>query len=296
MDWDRLRIFYSVAQAGSFTKGGERLHLSQSAVSRQISALEDSLNVSLFHRHARGLILTEQGDILYQTVKDIYTKLAIAENAITESKERPKGPLRIAAAVSLGTIWLSEIIQEFIELYPEISVTLIMEETDLDLSMREADVAIRLYPPKQPDLIHRHIADFHCSVYASTDYLKEYGIPTRMEELDQHRIVAFADDQRKPFREVNWLVDQAITPGIHRKPILRVNTLLAMRRAVESGMGIAGLPDFMAHGTEQLTKILEGVSGPKIEAYFVYPSELRNSKRLKVFRDFILHKIAENPF
>lgn len=296
MDWDKLRIFYAVAQAGSFTRAGENLNLSQSAVSRQVSALEDSINVSLFHRHARGLILTEQGDILYQTVKDIYTKLAIAENALTESKDRPKGPLRIAAQLSLGTIWLMPLIDEFIELYPDIAVTLIVEEHELDLSMREADVAIRLFPPKQPDLVHRHLTSIHSGIFAATDYLQRAGVPSRLEELDQHRLIAFAEDQKQPFAEANWLLKADAKPGLPRKATLRVNTMIGVLKAVEMGMGIAALPLFMVQHSTNVTRILEHVKAPVIDAHFVYPSELRNSKRLKVFRDFVLHKVAETAF
>ena len=85
-DWDRLRIFHDVAEAGSFTHAGATLNLSQSAVSRQISALEESLNVKLFHRHARGLILTEQGELLYATVKNVFNELAIAEAELSGSR------------------------------------------------------------------------------------------------------------------------------------------------------------------------------------------------------------------
>ena len=98
MDWDKLRVFHAVAEAGSFTHAGESLNLSQSAVSRQISALEESLNVPLFHRHARGLILTEQGDLLYHTARDVFAKLSMTEAMLTESKDRPKGPLKVTTS------------------------------------------------------------------------------------------------------------------------------------------------------------------------------------------------------
>src|SRR6202171_2432708 len=95
MDWDKLRVFHAVAEAGSFTHAGEALNLSQSAVSRQISALEESLSVPLFHRHARGLILTEQGELLFRTAREVFAKLAMSESLISESKDRPEGPLKI---------------------------------------------------------------------------------------------------------------------------------------------------------------------------------------------------------
>src|SRR5277367_6558034 len=115
MDWDKLRIFYAVAEAGSFTHAGDALNLSQSAISRQISALEDSLKVVLFHRHARGLILTEQGEVLYHTARDVFSKLAMTEAQLSESRERPQGPLKVTTTVAFGTLWLAPRIREFLE-------------------------------------------------------------------------------------------------------------------------------------------------------------------------------------
>src|SRR5688572_22110582 len=130
MDWDRLRIFHAVAEAGSFTHAGEALNLSQSAVSRQISALEESLKTALFHRHARGLILTESGEMLYGTVRDVFGKLAAVETQITETRERPSGLLRITSSVAFGSVWLVPRIREFCELYPEINVNLLVEDSE----------------------------------------------------------------------------------------------------------------------------------------------------------------------
>jgi len=115
MDWDKIRIFHAVAEAGSFTHAGDTLNLSQSAVSRQISTLEQSLNVPLFHRHARGLILTEQGEDLYVTAHEVFHKVTMTEARLTESKERPEGPLKITTTIGFGSIWLTPRIKEFME-------------------------------------------------------------------------------------------------------------------------------------------------------------------------------------
>ena len=137
MDWDKLRIFHAVADAGSFTHAGHELGLSQSAVSRQISALEEGLNVPLFHRHARGLILTEQGEVLYRTAHEVFTKLTAAQTRLMDSKEKPSGELRITTTVGLGSVWLTPRLKEFTELYPQINVTLLLDDRELDLAMRE---------------------------------------------------------------------------------------------------------------------------------------------------------------
>jgi DNA-binding transcriptional LysR family regulator len=293
MDWDKLRVFHAVAEAGSFTHAGESLNLSQSAVSRQISALEENLSVPLFHRHARGLILTEQGELLFKTAREVFAKLAMAEGLISESKDRPKGPLKITTTVAFGSIWLTPRIREFLDLYPEIQVSLVVDDSELDLSMREADVAIRMSPPRQPDLIQRHLVTVQVHIYATNEYLQKYGTPQRPEDLEEHRVIVYGEDARPPVPGVNWLLEVGIKSGHDRRPILTVNNTYGMLRAMMSGLGVAALPDFVANEHGGLVRILPEVSGPPNEAYFVYPEELRTSKRISVFRDFLLRKVAE---
>ena len=291
MDWDKLRIFHAVAEAGSFTHAGEILHLSQSAVSRQISALETSLKVSLFHRHARGLKPTEQGELLYRTAHDVFAKLAMAEARITDSKERPTGPLKITTTVAFGSVWLTSRIKKFINLYPEIDVSLVLADTELDLSMREADVAIRMEPPRQPDLIQRHLFKLRYHVYAAPEYLEERGIPRTPQDLDDHDLVVYGDDARPPVVNLNWLLEAGTKDNIKRRPTLQVNSIYGIFRAVQSGLGIGALPDYMSREVGNLVELLPELRGPSIDTYFVYPEELRKSKRIVVLRDFLVNEV-----
>jgi DNA-binding transcriptional LysR family regulator len=293
MDWDKLRIFHAVAEAGSFTHAGESLNLSQSAVSRQISALEESLNVSLFHRHARGLILTEQGELLYRTAHEVFAKLAMAEAQLSESKDRPKGQLKVTTTVALGSTWLTPRMGEFLDVYPDVTVDLLLDDRELDLSMREADVAIRMAPPRQPELIQRHLMTVHLNIYAAPAYIKRYGLPKTVEELDSHKVIVYGEATRPPVPDTNLLMRLGIKGDGRRRPSLTVNNVYAIQRAAEAGLGLAALPEFMVQGTSNLVRVLPEVEGPRIDAYFVYPEELRNSKRIQVFRDFLLRKVAE---
>jgi DNA-binding transcriptional LysR family regulator len=295
MDWDKLRVFHAVAEAGSFTHAGEELNLSQSAISRQISALEENLNQMLFHRHARGLILTEQGELLYRVVREIMAKLQAAETMLSESRERPKGPLRITTTVAFGSTWLTPRLREFLELYPDISVSLIVDDSELDLSMREADVAIRMTPPRQPDLIQRVLMKVMVHIYAAPDYVKRFGLPRTAADLDRHRLIVYGENGPFPAPNINWLLTlESIAKP--RRPVLKVNNVYAMMRAVQSGLGIAALPDYMASENSNLVMVLPEIHGPRFDAYFVYPEELRNSKRIAVFRDFLVRRIAESGF
>ena len=292
MDWDKLRVFHSVAEAGSFTHAGETLNLSQSAVSRQISSLEDSLEVKLFHRHARGLKLTEQGENLLTTAHEVSAKLAMAEARITDIKEKPQGPLKITTTVAFGSIWLTPRIKEFVSLYPDIEVSLVLADTELDLSMREADAAIRMMPPSQPDLIQRHLMTMNYLVYAAPEYLKARGMPKTAEDLDDHSIIVYGEDATPPVGNLNWLLEAGIKSSPRREPVLRVNSIYGIYRAVQSGLGIAALPEYMSREGHNLVEVLPEIRGPSLDVFFVYPEEMRKAARIGVLRDFLVRKMA----
>lgn len=296
MDWDKLRIFHAVALSKSLTKAGENLNLSQSAVSRQISALEEKMGIALFHRHARGLVLSEQGEILMRTVSEMVTKLQQTEITLAEATLKPKGPYKITVPATFGTLWLSAQMKEYTDLYPDIAVTLVCEDRELDLTIREADAAIRFHPAKHPDLVQVPIMRLRNSLYASNDYIREYGLPKSAADLANHKLLGFekASMNQLPFPEVNWLFEQPATRNL--TPFFRVNSLIAMRTAVKQGMGIAALPDYLVHRTRHISRVLPDLEGPVTEAWYVYPMELKNSKRIAVFRQFLTQKIAESNF
>ena len=292
MDWDKLRIFHSVAEAGSFTHAGEVLNLSQSAVSRQIGTLEESLKVPLFHRHARGLELTEQGELLYRTAHDVFGKVAMAEAMLVDSLEKPRGELKVTTTVGFGTTWLTPRVREFLDMYPDISLRLLVVDHELDLSMREADVAIRMRAPTQPDLIQRRLITVHYHIYAAPEYLRRYGSPRSIDDLSGHRLVIYGEEAPPPIADVNWLMQVARRGDGGAGAVLRINNIYGVLRAVESGVGIAALPDYLARDNPRLVQVLTGVEGPSFATYFVYPEELRDSKRIAVFRDFLLRQVA----
>ncbi|MCT4654638.1 MAG: LysR family transcriptional regulator [Cohaesibacter sp.] len=296
MDWDKLRIFHAAADAGSFTHAGDKLHMSQSAISRQVSSLELDLGVTLFHRHARGLILTEQGELLYRTAHDVLMKLETVRTHLTDSKEKPTGELRLTTTVGLGTAWLTQHLPEFMELYPGIALNLILENEDLDLGMREADVAIRLHQPTQPDLIQRKLFTVHFHIFASATYLKQFGQPETLSDLDDHRIICFGDNSPNYLRDINWLESAGLPQGKKRPIALKVDNILAIRSAVMRGAGIAMLPDYVVHPRDNLVQLLTSVDMPSFDTYFVYAAEMRNSMRINAIRDFLLSKAASWHF
>ncbi|MFT0891650.1 LysR family transcriptional regulator [Pseudochelatococcus sp. G4_1912] len=290
MDWDKVRIFYTVAEAGSFTRAGDDLGLSQSAVSRQVSALERDLKAPLFHRHARGLILTEQGELLFRAARDMTMRLESTRARLSESRERPSGTLRVTTTPGLGTHWLTPRLGEFMDLYPDIRVELILTDDELDLSMREADVAIRLRQPVQGDLIQRRLFTVHFHAYASTEYLKRFGQPERLADLDNHRILSFGGAVPHYLLAVHWLASAGRDTKDPRSYHLLVNNVTSLKKAVEKGAGLAVLPDFIVEPGQGLVQLLSDVEMPSLDSYLVFPEEMKNVARVQVFRDFLISK------
>ena len=296
MDWDKIRIFYTVAEAGSFTRAGDDLGLSQSAVSRQISALERELKAPLFHRHARGLILTEQGDLLFRTAHDVFMQLQAARAKLTDSRERPSGDLKITTPPALGINWLIPRLGEFTTLYPDIRIALIVTDEDLDLSMREADVAIRARKPTQPDLIQRKLFSIGFHAYCSPEYIKRSGTPRTIDELDAHRIILLGDSQVPAhLSNRNWLIEAGRNGSGPREAYFRVNNILGLVRACQQGLGIAALPDYLVEERSGLVQLFGESDSIQVDTYFVYPEELKTVARVQVFRDFVVSKAQRWP-
>ncbi|TNE57959.1 MAG: LysR family transcriptional regulator [Alphaproteobacteria bacterium] len=296
LDWDKLRIFHTVAEAGSLTRAGEQLNLSQSAVSRQISALEEDLQTPLFHRHARGLILTEQGEILFRTAHDMYGKVARVEGILKDDKNKPRGDLRITTTVGIGSTWLTPRLKEFIDIYPDINVELILDDRNLDLGMREADVGIRIIPSTQEDIIQRRLFIGGYHLYASHGYIREHGLPQCVEDLDNHKIILYGQNSPLPYDMMNWPERLGRKSKPWREAAFRVNSVYGILQAVENGIGLGALPDYLTHENTRVVRVLNEIETPSMETYLAYPAELKDSKRIGVFRDFLLRKVKEWKF
>ena len=296
LDWDKLKTFHAAAATGSLTAAADKLKISQSAVSRQITALEDYLDMPLFHRHARGLTLTEQGHILFKTADEVAVRIARAQTSVIDSRQKPQGLLRVSTPISLGSNWLPSVLPDFLDTYPDIDVQLILEDNEHDLSVFDVDCALRPWPSTQGDLIERKLGQITQSLYASHQYLSDHGAPTSARDLDNHRIVAFGDLIPKNLHSANWVLDvgrEANEPS--RKPALVVNNLHGIMRAAEAGIGIVGIPDYMTVLSRRLVRILPSVRGEEFDLFFVYPTELRGSVRAKVFREFLTRATRDWP-
>ncbi len=288
MDWDKLRIFHAVADAGSLTHAGDTLHLSQSAVSRQIRGLEEALNATLFHRHARGLILTEQGELLFDATRAMLKRLDAATARIRDSEEEVFGELRVTTTIGFGTLWLAPRLPHLYEKFPDLKIDLMLEERVLDLPMREADVAIRMKEPSQADLIRKRLMTIHMALFATPEYLESRGLPATADELSQHRLICQNPRSAQVGAGVS-LVNELLANDV--PPLLTVNNYYGVLQGVLHNLGIGVLPDYVTQDFPDLVRVLPEIESNEVPVFLAYPEELRHSKRIAAFRDFVQDEI-----
>ena len=296
MDWDKLKIFHTVTEATSFTKASTILNLSQSAISRQIQGLENDLKVQLFERHARGLVLTENGEYLYKSAHEIISKLKDVESNLGGQKDKLNGKLIVTTVVSFGTTWLTPRIKEFMDLHPGVEIELIFDDRELDLATREADVAIRMRRPKQLNLIQKKFVDFNYHIYGSNEYLEKNGYPKTLKDLDKHKFITYGKGAPSPVYNPDWVLKVGAKDGKKRRSLMKVNSVYGLLLAVQSGVGLAALPDYITYNISGITKVLPNEPGKPTETHFVYPSSLKNNARLVAFRNFLFSKVNEWKF
>ena len=288
MDWDKLRIFHAVADAGSLTHAGDALGLSQSAVSRQIRGLEEALGTILFHRHARGLILTEQGELLFDATASMSKRLETATARIRDSEEEVFGELRVTTTIGFGTLWLAPRLPALYARYPDLKIDLMLEERVLDLPMREADIAIRMKEPSQADLIRKRLMSVRMRLYATPEYLRANGTPQSLTDMSQFRLIS----QGLSAQQVaagQAMVRELLSATV--RSTFTVNNYFGVLQAVLADLGIGLLPDYLTEDFPGLARVLPEVESAEVPVFLAYPEELRHSKRIAAFRDFVLEEV-----
>lgn len=287
IDWDKLRIFNVVVEAKSFTTAGERLNLSQSAVSRQIATLERSLGLQLFSRHPRGLVLTSEGERLYKSVARVFSQISAIQSELWDSKNEAKGDLKIACSVAFGSMWLPKRLPLFTKKYPDLRLILILSDEEVDLSMREADVAIGYGYTTCLNVAKHFLTHDNLQMYASSEYLATHGVPIYVEDLDRHRLIVFGTHTTPPYEGINWILKVGAEMGHIREPHLAINNAQGILQAIRGGIGIGALPHFIAKDYPDLIPVLPECKGPSFDFFVIYPNQLEGSKKVQAFREFI---------
>jgi DNA-binding transcriptional LysR family regulator len=292
MKWDRLRLFNIVAQTRNITEASYILQMSQSALSRQMKALEHELGVKLFLRNSDGITLTKAGIRLYSSVQVLASDISKTHNQLLQDMDVPSGRLNVTATNAFGALWVAPRMSKFKIAYPEISVALSLRDSEPRVTNFNSDVEVRMTPSSSQDDVQIKLADCRYKIFASKDYLKVNGLPKTTKDLDDHKIISYGEDAQPPIdrHRLNWLLTIGKENKRPRKPILEVSSIYGIAKATEVGMGIASLPDWMEFEMIELIEILPQLEGPKMSISLCYNYELRNDSRIKAFKDFMLQE------
>ena len=292
MKWDRLRLFNIVAQTRNITEASYILQMSQSALSRQMKALEHELGVKLFLRNSDGISLTKAGNRLYSSVQVLASDISKTHNQLLQDMDVPSGRLNVTATNAFGALWVAPRMSKFKIAYPEISVALSLRDSEPRVTNFNSDIEVRMTPSSSQDDVQIKLADCRYKIFASKDYLKVHGLPKTTKDLDDHKIISYGEDAQPPIdrHRLNWLLTIGKENKRPRKPIFEVSSIYGIAKATEVGMGIASLPDWMEFEMIELTEILSQLEGPKMSISLCYNYELRNDSRIKAFKDFMLQE------
>jgi DNA-binding transcriptional LysR family regulator len=281
VDWTWLQSFLAVAARGSFSDAARALDISQPTVSRHIRALESSWGRPLFVRHNRGIELTDAGSDLLNRARGIEHSFAALLRHKDTSAEQPTGSVRVSVNEPIGHYVLPEWIGELRQTHPSIQLEMVVDNTSADLSRREADVAVRMYQPRQQQLVARKVADSTLGLYAHERYLEKYGEPRGVEDMARH---TFAGLDRDP----SWpplLRDLGLDA---QKFALRSDSLALHVQALLAGVSIATTHDCFAKRHPALKPVLADIVFPPLAVWVVMHEELRADPACsRVFRDLV---------
>ena len=295
MKWDRLRLFNVVAQAKSLTDSAALLNISQSALSRQMQSLEHEVGNRLFVRRSRGIELTSAGIQVAEAAKKLSQSIEDVNQKLISDKTIPSGKLRVYATNAFGSLWLAPRMGSFLDKYPDISLALSLRDAEPKVSPSQPHAEIRMTPIKTQDYIQIKLATFQYKIFASTHYLKTYGVPASEKELDSHKIISYGEDAQPPLdkRRLNWLLWQGKETNA-RSPYLEISSIYGLAKCVEAGLGIASLPGWMNEETNNLFEILKDLNGPKLDISFCYHEQMRDDPRIIALKDYLQHLIRED--
>lgn len=292
IDLDHLRTFYEVVKAGNMTKAAENMNISQPSVSRIIQILEERLEVKLFERTPQGLMITLEGQRLHKFSKRFIEEAYMMQNLLKQKTNEATGELKVITSPGLGETWLASYVPGFLKSYPDMSLSIVGRTDQIDLG--EADVAIRSFVQHHPELIQRHLQTFHMKLWASREYLEQYGTPKKPEDLDSHQLITFGDETTNVYANLNWILNVGASIDYRRTPYLQINSLEGLINFAKAGLGIVELAEeYVKSKNVDLIPLLSDIEGPKVDIYYIYQERMKNSKRVTALGDYLEEMLAK---
>lgn len=285
LDWNDLRYFLSVARTGSTLAASKQLKVSQSTVSRRITAFEEEIGVKLFVRKPSGYELTPRGESVLPDAESVESAILSFSDGIEAESRRLAGTVRLTTVESAANAWVIPAVGLLRERYPEIRVEIMASDQYVDLARGEADIAIRFGPkPTQETLIVRHLIDMLESFYASEEMVSRLGMPEDIADMARYPLVASMDSQSATSR---WLAEHVPDAEIAQ----RANSLSSIIASVESGLGAAILPCLMGDDIRRLVRLTPPIEELTTPGWMVTTDEARRQPHIRVVIDFVVEQI-----
>jgi DNA-binding transcriptional LysR family regulator len=288
MDWSILRDFIAVAETGGFSQAARRLRVSQPTLSRRIAALETQLKAQLFQRTPRGLLLTDAGEHVLSGARRVEEEALAIERQAEAAQQALTGTVRISITEGLGALWLPKHLAAFHAKYPGVCVEILVDNRTANLLRREADIAVRLFRPDQPDLIARHIGDMVMGLYGARDYLARHGVPTTLAQLRNHFLVGFDENMSQRSQPVQRL-ERCFAP---EKIVHRSSSLIGQLSATRAGIGLGAHDCLLADADPDLQRIMPESFEHRMEIWLVTHADMRRSARIRAVYDFLAEALA----
>jgi DNA-binding transcriptional LysR family regulator len=282
MDWSVVRDFLAVVETGSLSAAARKLRVSQPTLSRRISDLEEKLGATLFLRTPKGLLMTETGEGILADALEMETRALAIERRADAGRDALEGTVRISCTEGLGTKWLPRHLKTFHDSYPRLQVEVLVDNRAVNLVRREADIALRLFRPEQPDLVARKLGGLDMGLYGSKRYLKERGVPAKVSDLKSHLHVGF-DESLTRRSDIQYLESMFNPDAI----VHRSTSFVGQFEAARAGIGLAMVDCFLGDADPDLVRILPTKLYHTMEVWLVTHSEVSRSARIRVLFDHL---------
>ena len=285
-DFFRLRQFYFVAKAGSLTNAAKMLNVSHAALSVSMKILEHRLKTKLLIRTVKGMKLTQDGERLFEhTIKSFQDNDAFLRSFLDKGDEI-QGEIHILTTPFFADVELTQYLLQFLKEYPGISIK-VTTTTD-DFTVDNADIAIRASIVHRPDLEQLHLHRHHHKFWASEEYLKKFGMPKTLDDLDNHQLLAFGKHNNFYYtNSLNWLLYAGRSEP--RKPFYQMTSHGGLLCAANKGYGIIQFPQEWVSSTEApLIQVLSDLlETPVVDLYFIFNKKIAKLKRINILYEYL---------
>jgi len=299
-DWNKAKLFYHIAKCGGFVKAARVAGIDQASLTRQIQVLEKQVGCPLLVRKVGGTTLTRKGEELLKKIAPFFLEMrGFCGNSYTEVEGQKKRKIRIAATHALAAYIISDLILDYTKENPHVSFELIGDDYSMDIILNDVDIVIqsidqRFIEKKTEGAQYEYLFSLEKKLYASVGYISTYGEPQTVDDLTNHRIIAFPQPETDPYyKHINWILTLGMPEGELHNPTYVSNSIDSLVNAAIKDIGIVGsYEEFRIIKDSSLKNILPDIKDKPIKNYFIYPDYLKGDEVIMDIKNYFMEKLS----